>query len=132
MAHDIKLGTPSKEIFRVTPAEAEEVTKAVIEAYPGFKAVSEDKVVQAIGFVIQETVKTNADIERRLKEAAGIPPDLVLVFMHYAALQVVIDDLPGDNDRRQLADAGRVVGRLIARKYGEKIQAVLEQKTTKN
>lgn len=116
----------------ITTAEVAELTDEVITAYPGFRSISRDKVVQAIGFCITETTKSNRDIEDRLKEAAGIPPDLVLVFMHYGALQAVIDDLPGDNDRRQLAEAGRAVGRFIARKYGEKIQKVIAEKTSKN
>lgn len=116
----------------ISQAEIIEVTDQVIEAYPGFKTIPRANVVQAIGFCITETTKTNRSIEDRLREAAGIPADLVLIFMHYAALQAVIDELPGDNDRRQLADAGRVVGRFIAKKFGEKIEGILAEKTTKN
>jgi len=60
-----------------------------------------------------------------------IPGDIAGVYLHYGAFVHITKDLPPSAHQRQLINAGEEIGKLIVRKFGEKIREKLEEKTTK-
>lgn len=99
-----------------------------LSANPALDRVSSTKIRQLIGMVIDETTRTNKGIEDRFTEVGAVPPEITIILMHYGALTAIVRDLPDDNWRRQLVEAGEVIGKFIAKKFGEKIAQQLREK----
>lgn len=118
--------------MKVSNAEVAALIDEVLAACPALAATSRAKVSELIGIIITMTNETNGEVERRIREAGTIPPDITLTLMHYGALLGIVKDLPEGNDRRALIEAGEKVGAFIARKFGEKIKETLVDKATKH
>lgn len=118
--------------MRVSNEDVAALVAEVMAACPALGATPEHKVKQLIGIIITETTRTNAEVEKRIAENGTIPPDITMTLMHYGALLGIVKDLDPGNDRRALVEAGEKIGAFIARKYGEKIQETLVEKTTKH
>lgn len=107
-----------------SPEEIEESKALFTELLtlaPGLKELPSKAIRELIGFVIKETTATNRSLEQRIDAAGAIPPDIMGVLFHYGALAAVVEDLPPDEPRRQLVDAGRAIGRYITKRYGKTI-----------
>lgn len=118
--------------MKISGKEAQDLVAEVTEVYPEFAEHPAEKIRQLVGMVLMETTNTNRSIEERVADAGGIPPDITLTLMHYGALLAIVMDLPPDNPRRLLIEAGQRVGAFIAKKFGEKISEQIAEKTTKH
>lgn len=111
--------------------DAEELLKEVRQVCPFFEGVNDKSLLALVGQALIETTTTLQAIEKRTEEAGVIPGDIACIYLHYAAVVQVSEDLPPSAHQRQLINAGREIGKLIARKFGDKIREKLEEKTTK-
>lgn len=118
--------------MNITGKEGAELAAAILEAAPGLAEIPTGKLQQLLSIVITETTRTNHGVEKCIQDAGSIPPDITMTLMHYGALTAIYRDLPLGDSRRALVTAGELVGALIARKYGEKIQQDLAAKTPKH
>lgn len=101
--------------------EARELFEEIKRIAPGFEKYPAKMLRELIGFAIQESTSTNKSIEERIDAAGSIPPDISGVLLHYGALVAIIEDLPPEEPRRLLVDAGRAIGRFIAKRTGKKL-----------
>lgn len=112
--------------------DAQELVAEIRKVAPFFEGVSEKALVTLVGQALIETTTTLQAVEKRTEEAGVIPGDIAGVYLHYGAMVQVTEDLPPSAHQRQLVNAGREIGKLIARKFGEKIRATLDEKATKD
>lgn len=111
--------------------DARELVAETRNVCPFFEGVEDKALLHLIGQALIETTTTLQAMEKRTEEAGVIPGDIACVYLHYGAVVQVTEDLPPSAHQRQLINAGRELGKLIARKFGEKIREKLEEKTTK-
>lgn len=108
---------------KTTRAEAEALIAEISEIDPGLKHAGD--LVSLVAAVIKEATQADQGISKRIEEAGQIPGDVLVILMHWGALNALFEDLPADNPRHKLIAAGRAIGRHIAKKYGEKIKKTL-------
>lgn len=112
------------------PLVAEEEVKAVMDECAKVCAVVRALPPKARQFMIDhvfsETMTTIRAVEDRIEEAGVIPGDVAGVFMLWGAVAAIIEDLPATDDRRELVNAGREIGKFVASKFGEKIRGALQ------
>lgn len=113
--------------MRVSPREVAELREEILRELPALASL-EAHVVSIAGRVIAEAGKFNAELEQRIEESGKMPGDAVVTLMIQGALTEIFEGLPEDNVRRHLFRAGRLVGKLMSRKYREKIAAAMTQK----
>lgn len=77
---------------------------------------------------LQAAGGTLKGIEVQVDQAGRQTEETILAIMQVGAMARVLGDLPEGDDRRKLLAAGDAVGRLLARKWGEKIQEELQRR----
>lgn len=117
--------------MKLDPEEAIQLTAEIRELVPGFEELEDKTLVALIGGSLVEITKMARDVEHRIEEAGVVPADLASVLMIYGGFTQVAEELPDGTWQRQLIAAGRAIGKLIARKFGEKIREQLEAKRKK-
>jgi hypothetical protein len=96
------------------------------------KQLTDKQLGHLLHQAIKETGVTLGGIEDRIGESGSMPGDVATILLHYGAVVAVLEDLPEGDERRQLIAAGRATGRLVAKKYGEKIEEELKEKKGDN
>ena len=118
--------------MKVDPYDVQELITEVRKVCPFFEGVTDKALGALVGQALLETVTTAQAVEKRTEEAGVIPGDIACVYLHYGAFVHITEDLPPSAHQRQLVNAGREIGKLIARKFGEKIRETIEEKATKD
>jgi DNA repair ATPase RecN len=118
--------------MKITGTEAKQLTSEIQDSCAPLKQLTHQDLAALLGAAIRETTNTVAGIENRIKDAGVMPGDIVTILLHYGAVHAVLKDLPADNERRELVEAGEKVGQFIAKKYGEKISGILSERSGGN
>jgi hypothetical protein len=111
-----------------TAADVESLIGKVRGICRAFRQLPDKLVEHAVGTVVKETMTTIKSIEDRIEEAGCIPGDVATTLLHYGAVAAIIEDLPIEDDRRELVTAGREIGKAVAEKLGEKSRGELERR----
>jgi hypothetical protein len=104
--------------MKLSAEEARALLEAAVGLCPDLARLGAREVV---GSLVAATGQGLGDLETAIAEAGGIGPEIAGVFMGYGALAEVLGQLPEGDDRRQLFEAGRLVGRVVAQKWAQKI-----------
>lgn len=118
--------------MRIKPDEAKDISIAVRAAAGVLTQVPDNELAHLIGAVIRETTDGIKGVEKRIEQAGSLPSDIVAILMMWGAIAAIVEDLPGGNERRELFEAGRKVGLLVAKKWGEAISETLAARTIKH
>ncbi len=118
-----------KLLGTVTDDDVKGLVEECRKVAAGLRSMPAKHAHAAIDGAFQEALNTIKLIEGRIAEAGCIPGDITGVFMVYGAVVAILEDLPAEDDRRQLVNAGRELGKFIAAKFGEKIRNHLTQET---
>jgi hypothetical protein len=113
--------------MKIEAAEVAGLREQILKEVPSMGSVAKH-LVEIVGRVIDEAGRYQNGIEARIGESGSVPGDVVTTLMLQGALSEIIDGLPDGNVRRDLVAAGRLVGKFMATKYGEKIRDTMAKK----
>lgn len=105
---------------KLTARDLQECVLEMVGACPQLAEVDVLPVIEAAQQGVQETLRA---IEARISEAGALPDDVAASLISMGAAYEVAHQLPGDRGR--LVEAGRALGRLIAKGYSLKIAEVV-------
>ena len=102
---------------------------AVLATCPDLEKVG---AVGVVDVVVNDSTQNLNRLEKGVAQAGGIGPEVASSFMTIAAMVAILESFPEQDDRRQLAKAGRIVGETIARRWRSKIKQAIVAKLRPN
>jgi hypothetical protein len=108
--------------MKLSAVEARRCAEEMLEACPALSKLDLGEVALAVIRAVGSNLK---DLEREVAEAGAFTPEVVGAYLCIGATWEVLQGFAEGDDRRVLGEAGRAVGRLLLRKWGEKISEEL-------
>lgn len=102
--------------MRLTAEDLQDCVREMVTACPFLEQVDLLPILDAAQAGVQEALR---GIEGRIEEAGTLPDDATASLVSMGAAYELASQLPGD--RGKAVEAGRALGRLIAKGYSRKI-----------